>query len=146
MALKFSMELRRQMLVGGSLKHVLDGGVLRLYSGPVPASADSVLSGNDLLVEILAAGQSLTFEGNASNAVLTKSLDQVWQSDVLQNGTPTFFRYVLPADTGGAGSNEVRIQGTVGGPSADMTVTSTVLTQGNPHRIEYFAISLPESG
>lgn len=146
MALKFSTEIRRMLLVSGSLKSILDGGLVRIYSGPVPASPDSALSGNTLLVEVDASGSLLTFEGMAPNGILMKSLDQEWGANVNVSGTPTFFRYVKPSDTGSATAGEVRIQGTAGGPASDMTITNAVLTEGTPHRIDYFAISIPESG
>lgn len=146
MALKFSTELRRQMLVVGSLKNILDGGVIRIYSGPVPADADSALAGATLLVEVDASGELMTFEDTAPGGTLTKNLDQVWQSDITESGTATFFRYVKPSDTGTMTTGEVRIQGTAGGPASDMTLTSPVLTAGNPHRIEYFGLSIPITG
>lgn len=147
MAFKFSTELRRQQCVVGSLKSILDGGVIRVYSGPVPGSADSGLSGNDLLCEISAGGNGagLTFESTASNATLTKSLSEVWQGDNQASGTASFFRFVMPSDTGSPTPSEVRVQGTVGGPASDLTITNAVLALGAPLRLEYFAIALLES-
>lgn len=145
MAFKFSTELRRQQCVTGSLKSILDGGVIRLYSGPVPASADSGLSGNTLLLEIDNGGSGLTFESTANGATLTKSLSEVWQGNVSENGIASFFRFVMPSDTGSNTSGEVRIQGTVGGPADDLTISNPSLLQGAPQRLEYFAIALLES-
>jgi len=146
MAFKFSTEVRRQQAVVGSLKSVLDGSVLRVYSGTVPGSADSALSGNTLLLEIkTSAGGNLTFEPTAPNAVLTKSLSEIWQGDVAANGTASFFRLVKPADTGAATTGEARVQGTVGGPAADLFISNAVLVEGTPQRLENFAIALLES-
>lgn len=147
MAFKFSTELRRQQCVGGSLKSILDGGVIQVFSGPVPASADSGLAGNNLLCEISAGGNGtgLTFESAAAGATLTKSLSEVWQGDNLESGTATFFRFVMPSDSGSSTPDEVRVQGTVGGPASDLTITNAVLAQGAPLRLEYFAIALLEN-
>lgn len=146
MAFKFSEEVRRQQCVVGSLKSILDGGVIRLYSGEVPASADSALvAGNELLCEITNAGAGLTFEPTASSATLTKSLSEVWQGNNVATGAVTFFRFLKPSDSNGASSNEVRLQGTVGGPAADLTISNTALIAGAPNRLEYFAISMLES-
>lgn len=145
MAFKFSTELRRQQCVVGSLKQILDGGFIRVYSGPVPASADAALSGNDLLVEISASGLGVTFEPTAGDATLVKNLSEIWQGDVLQNGTATFFRFEHQADTGTQTTAEVRMQGTVGGAAADLTISNSSLVQGSPQRLEYFAIALLES-
>lgn len=145
MAFKFSTEVRRQQCVVGSLKSILDGGVIRLYSGPVPGSADSGLTGNTLLCEITAGGNGLTFEPVANGATLTKSLSEVWQGDNVANGVASFFRYVMPSDSGSQTQGEVRIQGTVGGPADDLTISNASLVQGAPQRLEYFAIALLES-
>jgi len=41
--LKASTGLRTKLLDTGSLKSILDGGVINIYSGPVPATADAAL-------------------------------------------------------------------------------------------------------
>lgn len=145
MAFKFSTELRRQQCVVGSLKSILDGGIIRVYSGPVPLSADSGLAGNTLLLEISSGSGSLNFEPTASGATLTKSLSEVWQGNCLETGVATFFRFVMPSDTETQTDSEVRIQGTVGGPADDLTISNPSLVQGAPQRLEYFAIALLES-
>lgn len=146
MAFKFSTEVRRQQCVVGSLKTILDGSVLRLYSGPVPASADSGLAGNTLLMEIAAAGgAALTFESVASGATLVKSLNEVWSGSAIASGDVTFFRMVKGADTGMPSTSETRVQGTVGGPDADLTMSNPALTTGDTRSLSYFAIALLES-
>lgn len=144
MAFKFSTELRKQQCFSGSLKSILDGCVIRLYSGVVPHSADTGLSSNTLLCEISAAGNGLTFEPSASTPLLSKSLSELWQGDVVASGRVTFFRMVRPSDTGVQSSQEVRIQGTVGGPAEDLTISNPSLVNGAPQRVEYFAIALLE--
>lgn len=145
MAFKFSTQLRKQQCFSGSLKSILDGCVIRLYSGPLPQGADEALSGsNDLLCEITAGGAGLTFESTASTPTLTKTLSEVWQGDVTKSGRATFFRMLKESDTGISTDQEVRIQGTVGGPAEDLTISNPNLVQGAPQRIEYFAIALLE--
>lgn len=145
MAFKFSTELRQQQCFSGSLKSILDGCVIRIYSGPVPSSADSALSNNEMLCEITAeAGAGLTFEPTASTPILTKSLDELWQGDVVKSGLATFFRMERQSDTGDGSTEKVRIQGTVGGPAEDLNISNPNLIQGAPQRIEYFAIALLE--
>ena len=51
---------------------------------------------------------------------------------------------VKQADTGVNTTDEVRIQGTVGGPAADLVISNISLVLGAPQRIEYFAIALLE--
>lgn len=145
MAFKYSTELRRQQCVVGSLKSILDGSVIRLYSGEPPRSADDRIINNTLLCELTAGGEGVTFEAQAQNAVLTKSLDEVWEGDVEAAGEVTFFRMVSQSDTGDKTDQEVRIQGTVGGPAEDLVISNSNLVQGAPQRLEYFAISLLET-
>lgn len=146
MALKFSTGLRAGQAVTGSLKELLDGGSVKIYNGPVPASADSALSGNTMLVDVkvLTSGAGLTFEATAPSGVLVKSLSETWESDIAVSGDATFFRYVKSADTGGSSTSEIRIQGTCGLGGADMPMSSTSLVAGAPHRIDYCNIALPE--
>lgn len=147
MALKFSTGLRAGLAVGGSLKSLLDGGSIRIYSGPVPASSDGPLSGANVLlvdVKVQTSGAGLTFEGTAPNAVLVKSLSEVWESIIASSGDATFFRFVQPSDGGGQSTTDVRIQGTCGLAGADMPMSSTSLVAGAPHLIDYCNITLPE--
>lgn len=144
MAFKFSTGLRKQICFTGSLKTILDGSVLRLYSGSLPTTADGTLGSAILLCEIKAGLNPVTFEAGGTQPTLTKKLSELWQGDVLVNGSPTFFRLVKEADTGTTSETEVRVQGTVGGPGDDLTISNPLLFQGAPQRVEYFAISILE--
>lgn len=145
MAFKFSTELRKQQCFSGSLKAILDNSVIRLYDGPVPNNADSALTGsNSLLCEITAGANTLTFDPTASSPMLVKSPEEIWQGDVIKTGSVTFFRLLKQSDTGTNTPLEVRIQGTVGGPAEDLTISNTTLVEGAPMKIEYFSIALLE--
>lgn len=144
--LKISTAVRQQLAVSGSLRDILNNGLIRIYSGPVPASADAALGSAVLLCEISAGGDGtpLTFEETAPNGTLSKSASEVWTGTTLQTGTPSFFRYVLATDTGGASTTEPRIQGSVGGVGSDMVITSLPMIQGNPQAFELFQLTVPE--
>lgn len=144
MAFKFSTEIRRQQCFSGSLKSILDGCVIRFYSGPIPSGPDSALAGNDLLCEITAGGDPLTFETGSTTPTLTKNLSEIWQGNAVKSGYATFFRMVKQSDTGTNSTSEVRIQGTVGGPADDLTISNPTFVNGSPQRIEYFAIAVLE--
>lgn len=147
MALKYSTGLRKGLMVTGSLKSLLDGGSVVIYSGPVPANADAALSGNVALVDIkvITTGVGVTFEAIAPSGVLTKSLTETWQSNNDATGDATFFRFIKSADTGGSSTSEVRVQGTVGTAGADMQISSVSLVAGAPQAIEYFSLAMPEA-
>lgn len=147
MSLKFSTGLRSGLMVTGSLKSLLDGGSVRVYAGAVPSSADAAIGAALLLCEIKVktSGDGLTFEATAPSGVLTKNLSEEWESNNVASGDATFFRFVKPADTGGASTSEVRIQGTVGLAGADMQISNTALVIGAPQKLEYFNVAMPES-
>lgn len=144
--IKLSTGLREQLALSKSLKEALDGGLVRLYTGPVPASPDAALGSAVLINEISAGGTGtpVTFEDVAPGGVLSKSVSENWTGNNLFGDTPTFFRYVLDGDTGDASATAVRFQGTVGGPGADLIISSLPLVSGAPQTFNLFRIAIPE--
>lgn len=146
MALSFSTPLRNQMLSVGSFKSIMDGGVVRVYSGPVPTGAcnadQPIGPGNTLLLEISVdgGGTGLSWDGSAGGGTITKSLSEVWTGDVTTGGSPTFFRIVKQSDGGAVATTEPRVQGLAG---VDMGLTSSLLVQGTPQRLQYAQITIP---
>lgn len=146
MAMKFSTALREGLVVGGSLRSLLNDCLVRIYAGSVPVSADSALGSAVLLCEISAGGTGtpLTFEATAPNGVLSKSVAENWTGNNLADGTPSFFRLIKPGDTGGSGTSDVRLQGTAGAPGNDMIITNLPLVTGVPQSFDFFQIAVPE--
>lgn len=146
MALKYSTALRQGLAVSGSLRSLLNGGLLRIYAGTVPASADSDLGTAVLLNEMSAGGTGtpLTFEETAPSGVLTKSIVENWTGNNVADGTPSFFRFIQPADTGTASTSEVRLQGTCGAVGNDLIITQLPLSSGQPLTLELFQLTVPE--
>lgn len=144
--IKQSTGMRVSLAVTGSLKATLDGGLLRVYSGPVPANADAALGGAVLLNEISAGGTGtvLTFETTAPLGVLKKSASQNWTGNNLAAGSPSFFRYVLAGDAGDASATAVRFQGSAGALGNDMFISSLPLVQGQPLAFQQFELAMPE--
>ena len=142
---KFSTGLRRDMLVTGCVRDLMAGGEIRFYSGPVPDSADSALNvANTMLVVINAEGAGITFEEDAPSAVLSKALDQVLTGDNVASGQVSFFRHVLPGDTGAASTSARRIQGLVGLAGTEIEVSDLDLETGAPSKLDYYFIALLE--
>lgn len=142
---KFSTGLRNGMLSGLSLKAALDGGSLRLFSGPVPATADAAATGT-VLMSLTVGGNGttgLTF-GSAADGVISKSGAEVWATSAVgTSGTISHFRFVSSTDSGGDSTTEARIQGTVGIVGTDMVLTSPEVTAGQPWTLNYFNVALP---
>lgn len=146
MSLKFSTGLRQGLAVSGSLRSLLNEGLLRIYSGAAPINADATLGTAVLLNEISAGGTGtpLTFEATAPGGVLTKAAVENWTGNNQASGSPSFFRYVLPSDAGDTSSTEVRIQGSCGPIGNDLIITQLPLVSGQPLTLELFQLAIPE--
>lgn len=142
---KLSTGLRNHLLATGSIKAALDGGVIRIYSGTEPATADAAIGSAQLLVTISkdGTGAGLTLATSATNGIITKNTTEVWRGSVSATGTASFFRFSAISDTGGASSTEKRLQGTVGTMLADLLVSNDTFTSGSSRQIEVFNIALP---
>lgn len=147
MALKFSTGLRSAILTTSSLRGALNGGEIRIYSGNVPASADSALDvSNALLCTIKTdVGGGLTFEPVVTGGIITKKLDEIWRGSVVASGTASFYRHVLSADIGDANTTSLRIQGGVALLGSDMNLTNPQLANGGVQSIEAYSITMPEA-
>ena len=143
MAVKVSTGLRNALLDSSSLKGILDGGFLDIYSGTIPATADDALTGATLLCRVSNGGSGLTFDTNAVGGVLSKNPSEVWQGLNTASGVASFFRFVSASDTGAASDTEKRIQGTVAVLGADLNISNTSLTVSAPQAIQFFYVALP---
>jgi hypothetical protein len=144
---KFSTGLREGLAVTGALKDLMDGCSIKIYSGPVPASADSAIAGgNTLLVEVLqqTTGDPLNFESTATGGILVKATAETWSSTIAASGDASFFRVVKGSDTGAASTSELRIQGECGLAGVAMPLGSVSLVSGSPFPLNYCNIALPE--
>lgn len=142
---KLSTGLRDHVLAGGSFKDAMDGGVIFVYAGPVPASADADLAGNTLLVVLSndATGTGVNFAGAPASGVLGKDSGEIWRGQITATGTPTFFRHAQPADDGSSSTTAIRVQGTVGVLSADMLVGNTNFVAGDYRQIDSYNVGMP---
>ena len=77
---KFSTGLRNAMLANSSLASALATGLVKIYAGTPPASADAALGAATLLctVSTNSTGTALAFETAAVNGVLSKKAADVW--------------------------------------------------------------------
>jgi len=145
---QFSTGLRDQMLTGGSLKSILDGGTLRVYAGPtMPDSADVALPGDAVHMytfTVDGTGGVLNFAAAADGGVLLKSDTEVWQGLALATGNMSFFRYIKGADDGTTESTTYpRIQGSVGTANTDLIVSNVTKTLGDPLSLDMFGVAIP---
>lgn len=146
MAIQISGALRDHLLDAGSLYDAVNGSLIHIFAGSVPASPEADATGNTLLCTISTSslGTGLAFESAAVNGLLAKSSAAVWSGDCVATGTATFYRLGEIADTNAtaASTTALRIQGTVGLAGADLNVTSTTFTNGEEKRIDYYVIGM----
>jgi hypothetical protein len=145
MAIKISTALRNAILASGSVSSSLNGGLIKIYSGTVPASADSALGSAVLLcvISLNSTGTGISFAASASGGILTKNLSEIWSGTNVASGTASFYRHTAALDTGESSTTQMRIQGSVGTAGADLNLTSTSLINGAPQLIDYYSVAMP---
>lgn len=141
-----STGLRNHLLATGSLKAALDGGVIRIYSGAVPADADASIASAVLLctVSLTSTGAGINLATTATGGVILKASAEVWSGNNVADGTASFFRFSGLADAAGLSTTEKRIQGTVGLAGADLNLSSVTLVTAAEQKVNYaaFAVSV----
>ena len=93
-----------------------NNGVIRVYSGAVPATADAALSGNTQLAEL--AFGATAFAPAVNGVATANAITQDAAIDA--SGTATFFRVFQ------SGGTVVVFQGTVALTGADLNITPSV--------------------
>jgi len=144
--MKRSTGFRNYILATGSAKAALDGKVIKIYGGTVPASADDAIGSATLLSTITLnndGATGLTMATTPTSGQLTKNTSEVWSGDIVASGNASFFRMETLADAGGTSTTAVRIQGTIGLADADMLFSTLVMTSGNLKEIRQFVLSIP---
>ena len=141
MTTSISPGLLNQLLGSGGFKETMDGSEFRLYAGLVPAAAGDSIGAATLLCTIKNGASGVTFDGTTPG-VLLKPASETWQGTNAASGTPSFYRLVKSADTGGASTTDPRVQGSVGVVGADLNISAGTLVSGAPQSISYYAVSL----
>jgi len=143
---KYSTATREGLAVVGALRTLLNEFYIRVYSGTIPASADSSLGQAVLMLEVSVGGMGdpLTLEPSAPGGLLTKSAAENWTGNVLVGGTPSFFRIEKDTDTGNQSTTEIRIQGSCGPLGSDLMLTALPLVAATPQAFELFQMAIPE--
>ena len=146
MALKASTGLRNRLMVTGSLKASLDGGLVRIYSGAEPLSADDALGAAVLLCTISnnSAGTGVTFATTTASAgVAQKTVAEVWSGVNAASGTASFYRHVAAGDTGVLSTTEARLQGSVAVAGSELNLSSVALVSAATQTVDFYNVALP---
>lgn len=145
MSIQFSSGLRDHLLISGSFKSALDGGVIRIYAGTMPATADADSSSLTVLctISLDATGTGLTWGSTVTAGILSKNTAEIWRGLIGTTGTATFFRFLAIADTGTLSTSQKRVQGTIGLVGADLNFSNVNLVAGNYRVIGSLNVTLP---
>jgi hypothetical protein len=140
-------------LMFGALKTALADGVILIYSGSQPASANDAVSGT-LLGRVTLNAAAWT-AGAATNGLefatpaareMTKAVAEVWQFAGIANGTAGWFRFVgNGADAGAADTTEAlpRIDGRIATTGAEMNMSNLNVVTGAITTIDSFTLRWP---
>lgn len=151
MTIRLSTGLRTALMgTGGGLSTVFANGIIEIYSGAQPASADSAVTGT-LLGTVTKAGGAFTpgsatnglTWGTAANGTASKSTD-AWQFTGVADGTAGWFRLKGNAvDAGGSSTSLPRLDGSVANSGGDMNLSNTTIAIGSPNTVDVFSVTLP---
>lgn len=147
MAIKTSTGLAAKMMVTGSAKSILDGGLIKVYTGSAPASANDAVTG-DLIwtISVDGDGTGLTFDEEAVDRAMVKPSAATW-GGATAAGVAGYWRLVAAADDGTLSTTQARIQGTCGSTSgADLYMSNTTLTLDTAltaKTLSSFSVALP---
>lgn len=144
MTLKVSTGLRNKLLDTGSLATLMAGGLIKIYSGSPPASADDAASGSLLCtISLNSTGTGVNMASTASSGVLAKSTSETWSGVVALSGAATYYRHVAASDTGAPSTTQARLQGEIATAGAELNLSSTTLTSGATQTVDYYSVALP---
>lgn len=151
--MKFSTGFVEGLANGDGMKSMLNNGVIYIYSGSQPTSADNAATGT-LLALVTLDGGAFT-HGSATNGlvlenpgggVCQKPAAATWKGTGLEEGQAAWFRFSGNSlDSQGASTTLPRIDGTVGTTGADLVGSTRSIKVGVPFSVDIFAITFPKS-
>jgi hypothetical protein len=153
MSLKLSTGLRTGMLNATGFKEAFADGVIYVYSGAQPATADAAIQGTLLGKVTVNAGafafgsptNGLEFDAPAAG-VVSKAVAEVWQMVGIAAGTAGWFRLMgNPTDALGSSTSLPRMDGSVATSGGDLTLPTVTIAIGTPITIDTFQFTLPAS-
>ena len=150
MTIKLSTGLRTALAGDIGFGATFADGVIHIYSGPQPVSADSPVTGTLLGIVTTdglpfafgAATNGLVFD-TAANGAIPKSAD-LWQFTGIANGTAGWFRLMgNVSDALGSSTDSPRLDGSIGTSNADLNLSNIAVVVGVPATIDVFTFTIP---
>lgn len=149
MTVRLSTQLRNNLVGSTGFAATFANGVINIYTGSQPATADSAATGTLLGTVTLSSGaftdgvstNGLTFGSPASGAVAKSG---TWSFNGVDDGTAGWFRLRgNAADAGGSSTTLPRLDGTIATSGADMNLSNINITTGAPTTIDTFTYTQP---
>lgn len=151
MTVKHSTGLRNSLAGPKGFGATFDKGVIYIYSGPQPLSADNAVSGT-LLGIVTKDGAAFAF-GSPDNGlsfdapaggVVAKAAADNWKFTGLAAGTAGWFRLMGNAsDNLGNSTALPRLDGSIGTSGADLNLSNIAVAVGAPNTIDVFQYEFP---
>jgi hypothetical protein len=155
MALKFSTGMKNQLLgaIRGAVTATasLEHGVIYIYSGSQPATADAAPTGTLLGIATVSAGafawgtatNGLDFDAPSSGS-MGKAAAETWQFVGIAAGTAGWFRFMGNAQDNLSTSTTLpRIDGRISTTGAEMNLSNLSIVIGATTTIDSFTIAWP---
>ncbi len=137
---------------GGSMDEILRNGIIEIYTGSQPATADLAESGT-LLLRISVGSEAFT-PGTATNGLnlatavdgeATKESGEVWSGVGLAEGTAGWFRFYDNDYITGASTSAKRFDGVCGVGSGELRMSSLSVATGATSTVDSGSITQPAS-
>ena len=152
MGVRVSTGLRNALLGSQGLQDILLNGVIRVFPGSQPASADDA-EGTSHLLEITVSSGAFT-PGSPANGLqldepvggaLAKLASQSWSGVGVLAGTAGWFRFYANDRTTGASTTAARIDGICGVNSGQLQMASTAIGLNATTTVDSFVVTMPAS-
>lgn len=150
MTIRASTGLANAMLGTVGLQGALADGVLRIYSGAQPASADAAVTGT-LLIEVTLNGGAFV-HGSPTNGLnwdtpvsrtISKPGADTWRGNGIADGVCGWARYCAnPLDDGSASTLLSRIDMSVGKTTGDLQLSNINAAVGAPITVDAATLTL----
>jgi hypothetical protein len=149
MTVRLSTALRTALAGTTGFGSVFANGVIEIYTGTQPATADAAVTGTLLGTVTLASGaftpgsptNGLTFAAASAGAI---SKSGVWSFNGVAVGTAGWFRLKGNATDAGAISTALpRLDGSIAASGADMNLSNISITVGAPTTVDTFTFTIP---
>lgn len=154
MAERFSTGFRNEFLKAGgkSYADALANGVIEIYSGTQPASADDTEVGSGTLLLTVTLNSGAFTPGSPTNGlnldaavdgVLSKAAAEVWSGVGVADGVAGWFRFYDNSMVKGASTTAIRIDGAIATSGAEIVMANTTITTAGTSTLDTFNITAP---